>query len=105
MTNNMNADLDLKRMAALAIEIERLRHEFQPMPDDIMDFLTEARWTLTETVLAMPATEMSDLSAKLSMIAATNRDDASFDPALPRMLSQVQAEVEALRIAQFSSVA
>jgi len=101
----MEDDLELQRMAALVGEIERLRHEFQPMPDDIMDSLSDARFGLAEVVMTMPARTTSDLSAKLRMLAATNGDDCSFDPALPEWLAVLQAEAIAFSQDQFGAPA
>nr|WP_299500389.1 hypothetical protein [uncultured Rhizobium sp.] len=83
---------ELQRMAGLAIEVYRLQHEFQPMPDETMDSLSDVRFGLAEEVMTMPSTSMSDLAAKMRMLAATNGDDSSFDPALPAYLAVLQAE-------------
>jgi len=97
----MEDEQELQRMAALVIEIERLRHEFQPMPDDIMDHLADARFVLAEVVMTTPASCPSDLAAKLRMLAATNCDDCSFDPTLPEWLAVLQAEAVAISQDQF----
>ena len=89
-------NLDLQSMAKLVGEIERLRHDFQPMPDSIMDHLTNARFALAEMVMKMPASGMVELSAKLRMMADTNRDEASFEPSLPGWIALIQREVGAL---------
>lgn len=97
----MEDDQELRRMAALVIEIERLRHEFQPMPDDVMDSLSDVRFSLAGEVMTMPASCPSDLAAKLRMLAATNCDDDSFDPALPEWLATLHAEAIAISEDQF----
>ena len=101
----MDKDLDLQRMAKLVGEIERLQREFQPMPDDVMDYLSDARFGLAAIVMRTPPAGMADLSAKLRMIADMNCDDDSFDPALPKWLATLHAESLAISQDQFGAPA
>ncbi|MCY0149843.1 hypothetical protein OEG84_19600 [Hoeflea sp. G2-23] len=97
----IDADLDIKKMADLVIAIESLRHDFQPMPDEIMGQLTSARFTLAEMVMNRQATGMVELSAKVRMIAETNRCDDSFDVGLIDGLAICAAEAEVLARDEF----
>jgi hypothetical protein len=92
----LDDNLNLTRMADLVIEIERLRHEFQPMPDNIMDHLTAARWDLAEIVMNTQAETKTDLAAKIRMLAATNKGEDSFDLALIDGLAICAAEAEVI---------
>lgn len=95
------ADLNLKKMAALVIEIERLRWDFEPMPDTIMDNLSDARFALEAMVMNSPSGSMTDVCAKLQMLAATNRDENSFHVELFDWLAVLQSEATAIARDQF----
>jgi len=92
----LDAGLDLKKMADLVIEIERLRHEFQPMPDHTMDHLTAACSHLAELVMNTKATTKTDLAAKVRMVAAINANEDSFDVEMIDCLAVCCAEAAAV---------
>ncbi|RVQ66180.1 hypothetical protein [Sinorhizobium medicae] len=60
---------EIQRMLKLRQEIERLRVEYAPMPDDAMDALGDASWEISSAIINAPAESEPDLAAKFSHVA------------------------------------